>query len=136
MISFQRNASMKKNFILKHPVARRISHGAGIPNADERFLRVRDAEVRLRPSRGWSAAPLCPFVEMLLWTASDCSKGSACQKIRAFCQVGFWSFFTLRHDFFGPLFSNFSLRGRFAKWSFPRPRGWTPVPKFAIFKLF
>ena len=88
MISFQRNASMKKNSFLKHPVARRISHRAGFPNADERSLRVRDAEVRLRPSRGWSAAPVCPFVEMLLWTASDCSKGSACQKIRAFCQVG------------------------------------------------
>ena len=88
MISFQRNASMKKNSFLKHPVARRISHRAGFPNPDERSLRGRDAEVRLRPSRGWSAAPLCPFVEMLLWTASDCSKGSVCQKIRTFCQVG------------------------------------------------
>ena len=29
---------------------------------------------------GWSAAPVGPFVEMLLWTASDCSKGSVCQK--------------------------------------------------------
>ena len=51
----------------------------GIQDADERFLRVRNAEVRLRPSRGWSAAPVCPFVEMLLWTASDCSKGPVCQ---------------------------------------------------------
>ena len=60
----------------------------GSLDPDERCLRVRNGEVRLRPSRGWSAAPLCPFVEMLLWTASECSKGSACQEIRTFCQTG------------------------------------------------
>ena len=71
----------------------------------------RDAEVRLRPSRGWSAAPLCPFVEMLLWTASDCSKGSVCQKIRTFCQVG-----TAEQPRDGPRFSIG------ARWFQPRPR--------------
>ena len=59
-----------------HLAAGRRSPSGGDCPKSQRFA--------LRPSRGWSALPVCPFVEMLESTAPDCSKGSVLSKIGTF----------------------------------------------------